>query len=408
VSKFIWDQYSDQPYPIRDKSYKKSIRKINMFKKIKTHLLTPLLVPLYIHSKLFKKSRKVELSNFFGMGLSLEKGSKQIEFIEELDIKNLLIRFPISDIENIEKYIEFVESFKGRDVLINILQHREYLDSLDLKFEKIFQRFSEVGVKEFQIGNAINRTKWGFFSVDEYLSFYESAYRVRNRLFSDIELVGSSVIDFEFENILHTHRNSRDIEFDTTSSLLYVDRRGEPEGKQYRFFDLKSKIELLNSIVHFSKKSRDRVYITETNWPIKNTAPYTPTSQKEAVSNEDYSRYMVRYLLIAIATQKVERVYWHQLMAHGYGLIDKNSVPYPQYLAFKTIHNLLKDDVLQSYSFKSIYELIFENITVYWSTKKEYKIEFKEEKTVIDIFGNQTISKEITIGRDPIFIVTLL
>jgi len=87
-------------------------------------------------------------------------------------------------------------------------------------------------------------------------------------------------------------------------------------------FNLLGKINLLNAMMSLSHKTANELIITETNWPIKNTAPYAPTSEHECVSEEDYAAFMVRYYLEAFASQKVSCVYWHQLIAPGYGLID--------------------------------------------------------------------------------------
>ena len=65
-----------------------------------------------------------------------------------------------------------------------------------------------------------------------------------------------------------------------------------------------------------------RSYYAETNWPITGTAPYAPTSETECVSEEEYADFMVRYHLLAFASQHASSVYWHQLIAPGYGLID--------------------------------------------------------------------------------------
>jgi hypothetical protein len=87
-------------------------------------------------------------------------------------------------------------------------------------------------------------------------------------------------------------------------------------------FSLIGKIKLLNALLSLSPKTANELIITETNWPIKNTAPYAPTSEHECVSEEDYAAFMVRYHLLAFASQRVSSVYWHQLIAPGYGLID--------------------------------------------------------------------------------------
>ena len=71
-----------------------------------------------------------------------------------------------------------------------------------------------------------------------------------------------------------------------------------------------------------SPKTTNDIYITEVNWPLSNTAPYAPTSELECVSEEDYAEFMIKYLHIAKESGKIQRVYWHQLIATGYGLVD--------------------------------------------------------------------------------------
>ncbi|MDD3505376.1 MAG: hypothetical protein PHX65_02355 [Sulfurimonas sp.] len=134
-------------------------------------------------------------------------------------------------------------------------------------------------------------------------------------------MIGSGVIDFEYHFTAHTLFNSFKYRYDGLSALLYVDRRGAPENTQMGF-NLLDKISLLSTMVWLSPKSAHELHITETNWPISNTAPYAPTSEYECVSEEFYSDYMLRYYLLAFASQQVDSVSWHQLIAPGYGLID--------------------------------------------------------------------------------------
>jgi hypothetical protein len=87
-------------------------------------------------------------------------------------------------------------------------------------------------------------------------------------------------------------------------------------------FDLKNKIEFLDTIVRSSAKAENHIYLTEVNWPISGTAPYAPTSEKECVSENLYTQYMLEYFDIAKKTGKIEKIFWHQLIAAGYGLVD--------------------------------------------------------------------------------------
>ena len=173
----------------------------------------------------------------------------------------------------------------------------------------------------FEIGTTINRAKWGFFSVNEYANFYKVAYDLQQNKYKNIKLIGSGVIDFEYHFSIHTLFNLTKYKFNGVSSLLYVDRRGAPENMQMGFA-LADKIALLNTIIWLSPKSSNELHITETNWPISNTAPFAPTSEHECVSEDSYADFMLRYHLLSFASQQVDSLSWHQLVAPGYGLID--------------------------------------------------------------------------------------
>jgi hypothetical protein len=117
-----------------------------------------------------------------------------------------------------------------------------------------------------------------------------------------------------------------------------VDRRGSAKNSQYGIFDLKNKIEFLDTIVRTSTKCEDKIIISETNWPLKGTAPYAPTSEKECVSEEEYTKYMLEYFDISKKTGRIEKIFWHQLIAPGYGLVDNRGEELrkmPQYYAYK-------------------------------------------------------------------------
>ena len=322
---FIWDKYSDQPYPIKDKVYKKKMRKRHMWDYIPLFFTNILFFPLSILLMPVFKGKKVVKESFYGMGVDLDKGEIQKKLIEELGVKHLLVRMPLWEMHRVEEYVKFARSFgEDKKILLNILQDREHIDDevlLQKDIEIIFEHFSSF-VNEYQIGNAINRTKWGFFSMKEYLKWYEVIQKIRDEKYPDLKLIGSSVIDFEYHYTIRTLFNFFSIKYDKFSSLLYVDRRGAPDNTQMGIFNTKKKISMLYSLVKLSPKTSDEIYITEVNWPLSNTVPYAPTSEVECVSEEEYAKFMLEYLYTAKVSGKIQRVYWHQLIAAGYGLVD--------------------------------------------------------------------------------------
>ena len=321
---FAWDHYSDQPAIIRDRALKRQMRKSALTSLIKTFLIALITLPIALLLTPFTGRRTISGESFFGIGVNLDKEPNTTPYLlDELGVKKLLIRIPLWEMDRLHEYVAFIRSLVGKEITVALLQDREHITSADMSRDHFIQIFEALeGVcHTYIIGSTINRAKWGFFSVNEYLDFYAVAYELKKTRFPHLKLIGSNVIDFEYHFSAHTLFNLSSIRFDAIGSLLYVDRRGAPENSQMGF-NLMGKINLLSSLISLSPKTSNELIITETNWPIKNTAPYAPTSEHECVSEEDYSDYMVRYHLLAFASQRVSSVYWHQLIAPGYGLID--------------------------------------------------------------------------------------
>ncbi|MEA1879402.1 MAG: hypothetical protein U9N11_01980 [Campylobacterota bacterium] len=342
---FIWDKYSDQPYPLKDKIYKKKMRKKHMWAYIPLLITNIFLFPLTVLIMKIFKGQTIDKKFFYGMGVDVDKGDVQKELIEELGVKYLLIRMPLWEMHRVEEYVIFAKSFgEDKQILLNILQDREHIEDRELlkkDIEIIFDRFGTF-VKEYQVGNAINRTKWGFFSMDEYLGWYEVIQNIRDEKYPKLKLIGSSVIDFEYHYTIRTLFNFFNIKYDAFSSLLYVDRRGAPQNVQMGIFDTKNKINMLYALTKLSSKTSSEIYITEVNWPLSNTAPYAPTSEVECVSEEAYEKFMLSYHAVSLESAKIQRVYWHQLVAAGYGLVDDRGEVVRKTKAFESYKKMIK------------------------------------------------------------------
>jgi len=348
---FPWDHYSDQPHVLK-RSLKKALRQGHGWDYLKL-LATNLVYFPYLFFKFyfgrnmaFDEIEPTVAQDFYGLCVNLDKGEAQYALVEELGVKSLQIRVFLNDMKRIDAYVEFAQGFgSDKNILITIIQDREHIEDSALLAKDIatvFQKFQHLS-DEFMIGNAINRIKWGFVSMEEYLAFYQTIQEVRDREFPQLKLIGSSVIDFEYHFTIRTLFHGYPIHYDKVASLLYVDRRGSPYATQMGIFDLKHKIEFLDTIVRSSSKCDNHIYITETNWPLTGTAPYAPTSEKECVDETLYAQYMIEYFKIARQSGKIERVYWHQLIAPGYGLVDHRDGTIRKTKAFECLKQLIKE-----------------------------------------------------------------
>ena len=321
---FKWDAYSDQPALLTDKDYKKKMRKKERNSLLYTIISALIFLPLSLLAMPFVKRKEINTAHFFSLGVDFEREPALTqELLEELEVENILLRLKLWEMEKLPELKTFAKQNQEKKIILKIMQDREHIEDLTLLQNDLRTIFSELReyVDIFEIGTTINRTKWGFFSAGEYLRFYKVAYDLKISEFNDIELIGSGVIDFELYYTVHTLFNFCKCKYDGVASLLYVDRRGAPENTQLGF-TLTDKIALLSTMVWLSPKTKQKLYITETNWPISGTAPYAPTSEYECVSEEAYADYMLRYYLLGFASQQVDSISWHQLIAPGYGLID--------------------------------------------------------------------------------------
>ncbi len=423
--KLNWDPYSDQPAVIKDKALKKQIYKQARWDSIKMLATNALMYPLCFFNYLFFPIKKIETDteSFFGLSINLDKNPElTYKLVEDLGVNNLLIRMPLFDINNIQKYVDFAKQYQDKNLLINILQDRRHIEDCSLlkqSLETVFTEFSPLA-NRFQLGNAINRKKWAIFSMDEFLRFYKVGFDLRNEKFPNIKLLGSSVIDFEYYFSIRTLFNLYKVRFDQFSSLLYVDRRGAPENTQMGL-DLIKKLHLMQAMLKLSPKSSNEIVITETNWPITNTAPYAPTSEEDCVDLEAQADFLVRYYLLALASRVVKNVYWHQLIAPGYGLIDNRDdelIKYPAYTAFKTLLSQLNESQFISKTDRNgVYCLTFSKntnskdlykIEVFWSAANNHQT-INIDSNTQKLITRNGIEKKLTsfkVSQSPVYLIT--
>ncbi len=411
---FSWDYHSDQPYQLKDRSFKKKMRNKELFSIMLTVGSALFVLPFAFVAGLVLPKRHIATDHFFGMSINLDKAPEATTaLVDELELDTLLIRFPLWEMDRLPQYLEFIQTYADKRIILNVMQDREHVTDLTLLKKDLTALFSTTSayVVDYQVGTTINRAKWGVFSVHEYLRFYEVAYTLKKEQFPTVKLLGPSVIDFEYHFTAHALFNFFKIRYDAVTALLYVDRRGAPENRQMGF-DLLKKIDLLDALAALSPKSARHCYITETNWPISNTAPYAPTSEHECVSEEEYATFMVRYYLLAFASQKVDAVYWHQLVAPGLGLVDNREGIRRRsaFAAFKTMLKHLKNMQFQSFDTKDgIFTLSasnsFQTTTVKWALQPQ-TLHYETPQQYFNRDGTMQEADKITIGVSPIYFIT--
>ena len=349
---YSWDPHSDQPHVIHDRSVKRKLYVLGALGSLKTLLTFSLaLIPAWLLRSVRRDHELPAPVSAIGLGVNIESlvdgktivpNSELKAAVEELGIEHLLLRVSLGELEKLDDVQDLAECFAGRKLLIDVLQDRQHIEDpalLDESLRRGFSTFSPL-TRSFKIGNAINRRKWGFVTLDEYLRFFRAAQDLRDREFPELELIGGSVIDFELDVFSRSVLHFQSIRYDAVAALLYVDRRGAPENTQLGA-NLIGKVRWFSSLMSLSNKCSNRLLITETNWPLTHTEPYAPAVGDCMVDEQHQAAYLARYYLLAFASGRVEAVYWHQLVAPGYGLIDNRGTSSRRREAFAALRTLV-------------------------------------------------------------------
>lgn len=323
-----WDEHSDQPHRLSAED-KKHRSPANAMDYVKTGGTALALLPRILnHYRTLPPLRNsADINDFIGLGISPDRGSTQqiIDLVQDLGVQQIQLRVPTWHADQLDDYLELAQALAGRNLLVTILQSRQSVADISAwsdAVSHIVETFLPL-TQEFQIGNAINRSKWGCHNTTDYLRLLETLPDLKAR-YPEIVLAGSSVIDFEPLATLRTLFNGHQFDLDACCALLYVNRRGSPFSKQYGLFDLRRKLRLIATLASLSKRCASRLWITETNWPLLDTKPYTPNSghPRSTVDEKTQAEYLSDYYRIAWQSGCVERVYWWQLINPGYGLVD--------------------------------------------------------------------------------------
>ncbi len=329
--KAVWDHLSDQPHQHANRGEKFAIRLADS----PAHL-RDLGIVVASATKVRRRYRELKTALYEhpktidGIGLAVRPWPQDFDHhlreIEALGVGPVLIRLHPwdSDHGDEERLAEALFS-QGHDISFVIPQNRDLVRDRKrwrASVEDLAERFSPFG-RYFQVGQAINRSKWGIWTHGEYVDLYLEAAEILRRR-EGIEVLGPSVIDFEFQAILAlVNRDAPGLHFDIVSNLLYVDRRGAPENRQMGL-DTVDKVTLLRAITETGRNCSDRCWITEVNWPLWE-GPHSPAGKTVSVGEEEQADYLVRYYLMVLGTGLVERVFWWRLIARGYGLISPES-----------------------------------------------------------------------------------
>lgn len=308
-------------------------------------------------------SKPVDMRGRIGLSCNLEpeRFEKERRWLEPLGPLPLLVRLYHHETEARSRYaIEAVRKLQaeGHRMTVALVQDRNAI-----RFPRRWEAFVERAggalsgfVEGFEVGHAINRVKWGVWNYAEYESLMRPFQDWSDR-YPQIPLWGPAGIDFEFPRILPLlDRLPEGMRWSAYTHHLYVDRRGAPENGQSGY-DTVGKLAMARAVARLHPACEDRVVVSEVNWPLAGTGVWSPVGSPyqspgprhndPSVDEDTYADYMRRYFLLALCSGMADRVYWWNLAAHGFGLIDDRAEggwrPRPAYHVFKELVEKMRE-----------------------------------------------------------------
>lgn len=333
-------------------------------------------VPVYLYALFtnFFRHKPHLIDDVFGLVVDHRFDSKYL--VEDLGVRKISIRVALWQLDELPKLKSFADDFKDYEILFVLMPSRDLIENtqalkqaLDLTIKSLLDLS-----KNFKYAIGINRYKWGYHVPKEYLRDLQILSQMRKKY--DIFLYASSVMDYEFLILARTLFNNFRFRQDYCAIELYVDRRGAPTNTQGGL-DLNAKVNFAHALSLLSPKTiNKKIIISEFNWPIKDTQPYMPTSNDEAVDHATQAQYLLQYFLIIIASNKIETAYWHQLVSPCFGLVDLDNNKHPSFLTMQFLVSKLKGTkFLNIHKSQKKWCFIYENKAgkkgeIIWSTEQ--------------------------------------
>ena len=117
MDKHPWDHHSDQPYPIRDRAYKKRMKRRHRKDLLKLVFTSLMVFPIALLHFLFNRKTGMQRADasFFGLCINLDKGEEQFRLLDELGCQAVQFRVFLSDFtQRKDEYLAFVKRCQGR------------------------------------------------------------------------------------------------------------------------------------------------------------------------------------------------------------------------------------------------------------------------------------------------------
>ncbi len=331
---WLWDEHSAQPSVVLKGRERRRYRQLgDVLQTARSNLRHARRIRRhYRHRQAEAYRQPVSMQQRLGVCVEVDANlERQLQALQQTPGLPVLVRVYDHRPEQLDVTLRGIARLhaQGHPVAVGLIQSRRAVIEPDRwqAFVRTVVEQTHTSVHSYEVGHAVNRAKWGFWTLDDMTRIWDGIDELRRR-YPEHRFLGPAVNDFEF----HYYPPLLDrmaARADALSCHLYVDRRGAPENYQGRFSTLEK---CLYGKALADAWGKPGFQVTEINWPLQNTGLYSPIAgayQREDaresplhVDEHTSAAWMIRFALIAACSGAVDTTYWWRLAHPGFGLID--------------------------------------------------------------------------------------
>lgn len=283
-------------------------------------------------------------ANYFGVGVAPGPHPAYDEYIcqalQDLGIKS--VRIDISN-EHKEAQMRLMDALNraGIRLIVHFVQHPDDARNIARKgqLQRQWAEFIRYVLTAYQpfidlveIGSTVNRPRWSGYSLASFASAWRIAYPIVKEF--GLTLAGPNITDFEppYSELFLNQLKQMQMLPDVYSNNLFAERATEPERYDHKVMGHQLagllKFNLIKKAVTLKQYARQfdiqRMASLSSFWTLPRIQRYSIFSELKQAD------YLVRYLVLSIASGALEKAFWGPLICHREGLIDDAEEQYPQ------------------------------------------------------------------------------